>query len=353
MPKKVYAMRSLIFAVLAVTLYANEISAQENAAQAVFEGPVLLDPKAPTYPLSEASRSEEGWVVLNFMVDIEGRPFEPTVVGSVGSNRFERESIKALLRFGFQPATLSGKPVEGSSYYKFVFTLTGDNNATSSSFVNDFEEAIALVEAGNREEAERLIQSMEEDGAKNLYEAAHLNLAKFQYASKYGTKLQQMEYLEKALSFENYDTGSEKLRYLPPEFAREARRQLLLLQIENNRYGEALATYGNILKDGDEEGAETFRSAQTQILALKNNDTLYQVTGETDTNGSWHIDLHKRSFHLDNNGNKIDEFKLLCDKKYVFFAFEVGNQYQIPQSWGACHLRVLGSPNASFVLDFF
>lgn len=346
-------MRSLIIAALAVTIYANEISAQENAAQAVFESPVPLHQEAPRYPLSEASRAEEGWVVLNFMVDIEGRPFEPTVVGSVGSDKFERAAIRALLRSDFQPATLSGKPVEGSSYFKFVFVLSGNNSSTSSSFNNDFEEAIALLEAGSREEAERLIQSMEEDGAKNLYEAAHLNLAKFQYSSKYGTKLQQMEFLEQALSFENYDARIEKRRYLPPESAREARRRLFLLQIENNRYGEALATYENILEDGDEEGAEAFESAQIEILALKSNDTPYQVTGETDTNGSWYIDLHKRSFHLDNNGSKIDEFKLLCDKKYVFFAFEAGNQYQIPQSWGACHLRVLGSPNASFVLDFF
>ncbi len=326
------------------------VMAQDNSDPPIFEGPKMSRSQTPEYPPSELRRGNEAWVMLNFMVDTDGKSFEPTVIGSSGSERFEQAALNALRRSIFSPAKYLGEPVESSAYYKYVFKLAGVPINAGSEFFQNFESLVKLVEEKNQQEAQQLLQSMGDKGSSNLYENALLNLARFQYAAAYGTSLQQMKYLNDALAYEGRDGRSG---YLPVEAAQQARRGLFPLEIENKRYREALVTYEKIVESGDVVAVNNYKSTYDQVIELRDSDTSYFVPGTTDNNGLWSIKLFKTSFHLNNLENKIDELKLRCQRKYIFFAFAPGNQYQIPESWGSCTLQVLGDANVKFELDQF
>lgn len=68
--------------------------------------------RAPEYPKSAGKRGGEGFVVVEYTVDKEGRVQNPKVVKYEGSKEFIRPSIEATKKFRYAPMYVDGKPVE-------------------------------------------------------------------------------------------------------------------------------------------------------------------------------------------------------------------------------------------------
>ena len=71
----------------------------------------LLKQKNPRYPRSLASKGQEGWVEVSFVIAPDGTTQDLLVEDSTGSGEFEKPSLDALKRWRYKPATLAGKPV--------------------------------------------------------------------------------------------------------------------------------------------------------------------------------------------------------------------------------------------------
>ena len=81
---------------------------------------------APQYPTRAAQRGIEGWCLVSFTVNGLGSVVEEsiTVVDSEPPNIFDRSSIRAALRFKFQPRVVDGQGVEVSGVqYVFRYEL--------------------------------------------------------------------------------------------------------------------------------------------------------------------------------------------------------------------------------------
>ena len=64
----------------------------------------------PTYPQRALARGIEGWVIVEFVVDELGRVLEPRVIDAQPLKIFDREALKAVLRYKYKPRVVNGQP---------------------------------------------------------------------------------------------------------------------------------------------------------------------------------------------------------------------------------------------------
>ena len=198
-----------------------------------------------------------------------------------------------------------------------------------------------------QEAAAALLAKLDEQGGKNSYELAYLSLAKFLFANKYGNALEQMNYLESALSFSN---EMKDVVFLPKKEAAFARRELMRLQVKNLRYREALDTYHYFESAKDSESVAMFKPIVDQLLDLEKSDSGYQVSLVLNENGHTSIKLFKQKVYALGIEGKVNEFKVRCEKKYVGFVVEAEIAYDIPKQWGICDLEIIGDPQTKLQL---
>ncbi len=66
----------------------------------------------PVYPARAQKRRIEGYVSLRFTIDKTGRPTDIEVVDSEPKRIFDREAVRALGKWKYQPQIIDGKAVE-------------------------------------------------------------------------------------------------------------------------------------------------------------------------------------------------------------------------------------------------
>ncbi len=66
----------------------------------------------PRYPAKALKRGMEGYVVMSFTIDSQGRPIAVKVIDANPRRVFEREAIRALKKWKYQPKVINGKAIE-------------------------------------------------------------------------------------------------------------------------------------------------------------------------------------------------------------------------------------------------
>ncbi|MDD9155370.1 energy transducer TonB [Aliivibrio sp. S4TY2] len=78
----------------------------------------------PRYPSKAMKRGAEGFVVMSFTIDEQGRPTDVKVTDAKPRRMFEREAVKALKKWKYQPKVLDGKAIsQVGQTVKLEFTL--------------------------------------------------------------------------------------------------------------------------------------------------------------------------------------------------------------------------------------
>jgi protein TonB len=66
----------------------------------------------PDYPQQAKDRGIEGWVQFRFTVTKEGRVKDVVIVDSKPKGMWDRETLRAVNNWRYQPALKDGKPIE-------------------------------------------------------------------------------------------------------------------------------------------------------------------------------------------------------------------------------------------------
>lgn len=101
-----------------------------NASISATDGDMLpLVAIAPQYPTRAAQRGIEGWCLVSFTVNGLGNVLEESivVVDAEPSSMFDRSSIRAALRFKFQPRVVDGQGVAVEDV-QYVFRYELEDN---------------------------------------------------------------------------------------------------------------------------------------------------------------------------------------------------------------------------------
>ncbi|QKK01701.1 MAG: energy transducer TonB [Pseudomonadota bacterium] len=77
----------------------------------------------PQYPRDAAIASIEGWVKIEFIIDETGSVRQPRVVEARPPRVFDREAIRAILRWKFKPRVIDGQPVQRRATQVIEFSL--------------------------------------------------------------------------------------------------------------------------------------------------------------------------------------------------------------------------------------
>ena len=84
---------------------------------------VPLETNPPAYPREAALDGTQGYVVLEFTVDVEGETTDIQVVEAQPRGVFEREARRAVSRWRFQPALNNGQPIPQRLRQRLNFSL--------------------------------------------------------------------------------------------------------------------------------------------------------------------------------------------------------------------------------------
>jgi protein TonB len=79
--------------------------------------------RKPEYPSASRRMQEEGLVVLNFMVDVDGRVTDSKIESSSGYPRLDEAARRALSLCKFKPGMSDGKPVAAWARLRYMWRL--------------------------------------------------------------------------------------------------------------------------------------------------------------------------------------------------------------------------------------
>ena len=77
----------------------------------------------PTFPVDAARRRQEGWVELEFTIGTDGSVRDVAVVRAQPTRVFDREAVRAMQQWRFEPALRNGQPVEVRARRRIQFEL--------------------------------------------------------------------------------------------------------------------------------------------------------------------------------------------------------------------------------------
>jgi len=97
-----------------------------SAGQAAAEGDVIPIVRiAPQYPREARLKGTEGWVRVRFTINEDGTVGSPSVIESEPRRVFNREAIRAILRWKFKPRIIDGVAVSREAEQVIEFTMDG------------------------------------------------------------------------------------------------------------------------------------------------------------------------------------------------------------------------------------
>jgi TonB family protein len=111
-------------AFLAVLAFPMAWAAGPLKVEGNVKAPKIVNKVQPEYPASAREAKIEGTVVVNTVIDEQGRVRNPTVAESSGNADLDRSAVDTVAQWTFQPATLDGKPVE--VYYTITIRFASD-----------------------------------------------------------------------------------------------------------------------------------------------------------------------------------------------------------------------------------
>ena len=107
-------------AVLAFPMAGSAWAADPMRVEGNVKPPKVVNKMQPEYP--ESARDAKGDVVLQIVIDEQGRVRNPTVEKSSGNADLDKSALDTIAQWTFQPATLEGKPV--AVYYTITIRFT-------------------------------------------------------------------------------------------------------------------------------------------------------------------------------------------------------------------------------------
>ncbi|MCZ6641697.1 MAG: energy transducer TonB [Gammaproteobacteria bacterium] len=338
-------MKTLLLTALLVVVPFHAIAQKQTAEESVFRRAIPVRQDEPEYPSQALRRSQEGWVVVSFIIDTQGKVRSPIVVDSNGLRDFERAALAAVRKFRYEPATLNGRPVEQSqTRNKIVFQLTGvEEQGARGKFVRWYRKILKQFKEGDLELAKRRIDNLHRTPTWNLYEDAWLWWLDSQYQAMVGNDRAQLKALLRAVAYEGV--------YLPEDLYLVALKRLYFIQSRFVHVADALKTFDHITSaENSEEVVAELEEHADRLRRIAMGDEILTVEGTVPAIGFWQHTMLRRTFQFDNLNGEFRDMEIRCEAGVGRFNIDLNRSLTIPDSWGDCRLYVFGSEGSQFQL---
>jgi TonB family protein len=332
-----------LLACIAPTLHAED-AAPASAKPAVLVPAVPIERKKPIYPANEKNRASEGWVLVSYIVTVDGSVREPRVVDASGLPSYQKAALQVVPGWTFKPATLDGVPIEQSLQSRINFTMEGSEQGARGRFVRAYRDANTALDSGDIDKARTIAAKLEAETTFNLYEDAWLWLLKARLAEADKDAERQLLCLRRATS----DT-----RYLPPAPTIYALLTLFRLEVDRGHYRAALQVNDRLerLKNTAEQMA-ALAPTVAQIRALQtSSDAIARMGNVAEASPfPWMHQLLRHAFGIDEVAGSINGIELRCKAQARRLEWASDRTWKIPGSWGKCTVFVDAAPGTRFRL---
>lgn len=310
-----------------------------------FVAPVSVELKKPRYPRDAQEQGIEGWVVVNFMVERQGEPYEVEATAYGGHKSFGKAAVRAIQKSTFKPARANGERINASAAVMTRFGLSGGRRGASRAFVRLYREFSRALKSEDIEETEKHLEHLTDFKATLIYEMAYLSLAKAAHAQKKDDHFTAMMHITNALRWE------EGFSIFGKKEHRRLLHELFWLQVQCSNLGEALDTWKALeplLDDPDQR--DRVATAVAKILDLKTSESTISAPGTIDGSHQYGRKLLKRAFSLSDVIGTVKQAKLYCDKGFVGILIKPQVRYDIHPNYKDCRLILVGVLGTTFKL---
>lgn len=316
----------------------------------IVRGSDLVKSVVPIYPKRELVAGAEGWVAFRYMIDKAGVPYDIVVVDAVGSRGFHKNAREAISGTRYKPQKTGGLEGDRSSFRRVIFQITGfDESPTySRRFHSRLKALNSALGKGNEAGAKRYLTDLG-NIRKTLFENALYWTGRFNFNVLWGTSLDQLVALDRAIAFK------ESAKFLPPETYENLLWAQLNLRVKLSRLSSAESTAKRLLKRSDltaERVAQLKRLLATIDRTRVESDRIV-VEGKVNELGVWWFSLFMSKFAIGESDGKITDLALFCDGGVLRLTYDAYMMYDIEQDYDNCQLLVEGDPGTQFKLVEF
>ena len=329
---------------------AERVATSLSERARTYEPAKTIERKAPRYPRSALSRGREAWIYVAYCIDESGKPQNISVLDATGSEHFERAAIDSVKQWRFEPALLNGKPSWQSRNQSYItFAIEDDNRGATRQFAIRYKKLAKLIEQDKLEEADALFAKTLADDKLNLYELGRLWGQRVRHELKTGDVLKLDLALRRATASNGRWIESETYHYLLHMRVR--------VQAQIGHYIAARGSYESLVKEvgGDSPLVTELNPIMEKVAAAIDSGSILQVRGEVrEQGGCWGCNdsyqftpVHRNLMLRDIDGT-LNSIEMRCDHRH--FQSEISElvEWNIPEDWGRCSVRVRGEPGTSF-----
>ncbi|MBL4670726.1 MAG: energy transducer TonB [Arenicella sp.] len=296
----------------------------------------------PVYPRNELIDGNAGMAEIEFMIDEAGQVFAPRILRSTAT-KFESAALAAVKSYRYEPAMFNDKAVQSRTSISIQFIVEGEIEGVSKRFSSMYKRVLKELEADQPKlsKIDQSMSSMLAAGNLSSYALARYNLLELGVARAFGNLPQQMEAIRKLLMFDG--RVSEKNRALDKGMLQRVRYSLFYSLVSTQRYAEALELHSTI-KRKDQSVALQLSSTVAKIEQLRQGGGQSVIDIDLGVRGYSIEYLLNNSLGIVDVEGVITSLNLRCQRKFKQLSFAAGSEYQLPKSWGACLLEVVGEP---------
>lgn len=344
------SVKVAIIALIPVTL--ASVLAEQPPTQAKLlesiQNAKVIERKAPQYPYTAAKSGREGWVQMSFVIDKDGRVVDPIVEDSSGFKEFEKQALKAVKKWRYQPAIKNGKPIEqcqNTVQMDFRLDAANDTRGVRRRFKRLYTNASNYLDTGDLKSAQQAFDKLTSKNQANMYESAWYWMLAAKIAKTQGYKKRELKASRRATR------KDDSIEYLGAGNYLYLKQRIFALEAEMSRYKSALDTFKQIEK-ADEQGklSESLRPYALKIEALVSGDEAFSVAATLKNNSKWYYRLARNTFTFDYPAGQLSRVEVRCDNKREVYSIAHDTEWRIPQFWGQCSLYVDGKDGTDFTL---
>ena len=311
----------------------------------------LNPPRALLSPLLDAPTNArnvpvEGYVTVRYTVLADGKAVDVRAIDAMPPSIDPAPTVAAVGGWTFAPGTRDGQPID---WYNNETVVVFRSTAGAEGDNSGFRERFAAIEAMLAAETVDYVAAL--TASENLLNEDATRLDDIGLAMVQSAVIQ--------IGAGSLNSGLLRLRMatdprVPMLSGTELRPALELrmrLEGELGRIGDALASHSRLVKGlGPNDANAELTAIGEQLRAKAASPDLLAVRGRI-TGDSWRIEPSRRFFFIVPDEGTTGTLRTIvaeCDTRRIELAFNVENDYGLPDALGDCTIFVHGDRNTDF-----
>lgn len=339
----------------------------------------LVEPK---YPVIQAKKGIDGWVKLSFIVEADGSTSNAIIESSSGVSAFEREALKAVQKWKYEPATENGKAIQQChNNVHMAYSMKRSRPTVSKKFYSLYSKLAEAIDAKNNTEIMSYAEKVTGYKIKTLEESEYKYAILADYAEYIGDKTMQLDYLNKVVNFSGahdyfrYKGQQESSplveldgantapapkqpsKFLKQKFSHIDRvlfpilHKKLLIELESGQVSEALRTVnGLLLLDSASNNQAAYSKQKAFLKEIIDGDRPIVTSANIEENQFWHYRLLRNTFQLTDINGRLIKLDVRCRNKRHVYTVDDRSVWQLPETWQGCGVYIYGEDNTQFKL---